>query len=108
MTTRVCEPFTALHFLAVALVPLALQRCWQSAVGRAAHVCPLFQVGSLFLYILVGTIGMQMDILAIGRNPGGFLCFPFFVKVQSRSHPKIRSIPELGFRVKRELGLELV
>jgi uncharacterized membrane protein len=30
-------------------------------------------VGSLFLYILVATIGMKMDVLAIFENPGFFL-----------------------------------
>lgn len=31
------------------------------------------KVGSLFLYILVATIGMQMDVMAIFENPGFFL-----------------------------------
>lgn len=31
------------------------------------------KVGSLFLYMLVATIGMQMDVLAIFENPGFFL-----------------------------------
>lgn len=31
------------------------------------------KIGSLFLYILVATIGMQMDVLAIFENPGFFL-----------------------------------
>jgi uncharacterized membrane protein len=31
------------------------------------------KVGSLFLYILVATIGMQMNVLAIFENPGFFL-----------------------------------
>ncbi|MFC6997496.1 DUF819 family protein [Rufibacter roseus] len=31
------------------------------------------RIGSLFLYILVATIGMQMDLLAIFSNPGLFL-----------------------------------
>lgn len=31
------------------------------------------RVGSLFLYILVATIGMKMDVLAIFENPGFFL-----------------------------------
>ncbi len=31
------------------------------------------KVGSLFLYILVATIGMKMDVLAIFENPGFFL-----------------------------------
>lgn len=31
------------------------------------------RIGSLFLYILVATIGMQMDLLAIFENPGLFL-----------------------------------
>jgi len=30
-------------------------------------------IGSLFLYILVATIGMKMDVLAIFENPGFFL-----------------------------------
>lgn len=31
------------------------------------------KVGSLFLYVLVATIGMKMDVLAIFENPGFFL-----------------------------------
>ncbi|MDX1639295.1 MAG: DUF819 family protein, partial [Balneolaceae bacterium] len=31
------------------------------------------KVGSLFLYILVATIGMKMNVLAIFENPGFFL-----------------------------------
>jgi uncharacterized membrane protein len=31
------------------------------------------KIGSLFLYILVATIGMKMDVLAIFENPGFFL-----------------------------------
>src|SRR5699024_2237084 len=31
------------------------------------------KIGSLFLYILVATIGMKMNILAIFENPGFFL-----------------------------------
>src|SRR5690606_20766216 len=31
------------------------------------------RIGSVLLYILVATIGMQMDVLAIFTNPGFFL-----------------------------------
>src|SRR5690606_31441643 len=31
------------------------------------------RIGSVFLYVLVATIGMQMDVLAVFDNPGLFL-----------------------------------
>ena len=34
-------------------------------------------VGSVFLYILVATIGMKMDALAIFDNPGLFLIWDY-------------------------------
>jgi len=31
------------------------------------------KIGSVFIYVLVATIGMKMDIMAIASNPGAFL-----------------------------------
>ncbi|MFD2515141.1 DUF819 domain-containing protein [Pontibacter locisalis] len=41
------------------------------------------RIGSLFLYILVATIGMQMDILAIVSQPGLFLVGLIWILVHS-------------------------
>ncbi|WP_138430426.1 DUF819 domain-containing protein [Fodinibius saliphilus] len=37
------------------------------------------KIGSLFLYVLVATIGMKMDVLAIFENPGFFLIGLFWI-----------------------------
>jgi uncharacterized membrane protein len=42
---------------------------WTSTAGGAGSM----KTGSVFIYILVATIGMNMDITAIARNPEFFL-----------------------------------
>ena len=74
------------------------------------------RIGSVFIYVLVATIGMKMDLLAIFRNPGLFLVGGVWILFHAgpayrrgASHPRSCVLPrrrQSGQRRGRRLGTD--